>query len=265
MKKFLLCPPNFYDIEYSINPWMDKKNKVGQNKSKQWNALLETFKTLKIKTELIQPIKGLPDMVFVDAGIKYKKYFIPSNFKYLERQGERKWFKKWFKNYGLKIIDIPKQYYFEGHGDSLWAGKKKLFLGWGFRSSVEAHQKIRDFFFEKDNKIKIFSIHIIDERFYHLDTCFCPLNDKEAIIYKDAISPESLSLLKENMKLIYVEEDEAKMFACNSVILGKNIIMPFGAKKIQAKLKRKGYKIYEVKMSEFIKAGGACKCLSFEL
>lgn len=259
-----MCPPDYFDIDYSINPWMDVKNKATAEKGKQWQGLKDKFTELGVQVELIEPQKGWPDMVYVDVGVLCGDIFIPSNFRYPERQGEKKYYIDWFKKEGYKIVEIPEAYYFEGHGDTLWAGQK-LFCGYGFRTSVEAHWKISDVLKKTDDKIQLIPVELTDSRFYHLDTCFCPLDDKKAFYFPNAFSDKAKALLKENIELIPIDESDAIKFACNSVVIGKDIIMPAGAKKISEILTSLGYNVHQVEMSDFIKGGGACKCLSMPI
>lgn len=257
-----MCPPDYFDIKYSINPWMNTHQHATNQKTVQWQKLKNKFEKLDVKVELLKPQKNLPDMVYVDIGIVYKNNFIPSNFRYKERWGERKFAIDWFKKHGYKIIEIEKDFYFEGHGDTLWAGEK-LFFGYGFRSSIEAQKQVEKILKKINPKIEIIPTELIDPRFYHLDTCFCPLNSKQALYFPGAFSPKAKKMLVKNIELIPVSEREAKKFACNAVVVDKNILIPAGANFTYNKLKKLGYKIHPIEMTEFIKGGGACKCLSF--
>ncbi len=257
-----MCPPDYFDIKYSINPWMDTNTIVSQEKNTQWQQLKNKFIELGVDVKLLKPQKDLPDMTYVDIGILYKNTFIPSNFRYPERQGEKKHAIAWFKKNGFKIAEIDKTFYFEGHGDTLWAGDK-LFFGYGFRSSVEAQYETAKILKKLNPKIEVIPIELIDPRFYHLDTCFCPINSKQATYYPNAFSSKAKKILSQNIELIPVTEKEATKFACNAVVINKDIIIPAGAPQIYQRLKKLGYTTHPIEMSEFIKGGGACKCLSF--
>jgi N-dimethylarginine dimethylaminohydrolase len=260
MTKILMCPPDYFDIEYSINPWMNTSIKVDSSKTDQWNNLKATFTNLNHEVKLIEPVDGLPDMVYVDAGILYKNTFIPSNFKYKERQGESIYFAKWFEDNGFEVLTIDPIYNFEGHGDTLVVGDK-IFFGYGFRSSVEAMFEAKKLL----PSVEIIPVELTDERFYHLDTCFCPLGDNKALVFKDALSKKALDLLESHLELIEIPEDDATKFACNSVVLGKDILIPEGATATNQKLNDLGYTVHQIPMTEYIKGGGACKCLSMIL
>lgn len=259
-----MCPPDYFDINYSINPWMDKSIKVNTNKEGQWQSLVNKFKELNVDLEFIQPQKNYPDMTYVDAGIIYKNVFIPSNFKHKERQGEKKYYIDWFKKNEFKILEISEKFYFEGHGDTLWVGKN-LFFGHGFRSCLKAQDKIQDIFNTLDNTVNIVSVELTDPRFYHLDTCFCPINESQALYFPGAISKKSIEKLERKIGLIEVTEADAFRFACNSVVINNDIIIPAGTKTTCDALESIGYRTHQIEMDEFIKGGGACKCLSFPI
>ncbi len=263
----LMCPPEYFDIEYSINPWMHLEVQPETNLAqKQWQNLHNTIKSLGVDIKLITPQPKLPDLVFIDAGFLHQNIFIPSNFYYPERQGERIYFSKWFKENGYEILDIDDKFKFEGHGDNLWSGDKKVFCGYGFRSQKESFVEIEISLRQKLSldrlPFEMILMELIDSRFYHLDTCFCPLNENQALYFPGAISQNSIQLAKKHIELFEVPEEEAIKFACNSLVLDKNIIIPANCFETNKLLKNLGYTVWEVEMTEFMKSGGACKCLS---
>lgn len=264
--KILMCAPDFFDVTYSINPWMkpEEANVMQQKAKEQWGELKRVFEELGADVELVKPQPGLPDMVYVDVGIAWDKFFIPSNFKCKERQGERPYVVEHFKNAGFEIKDLSDEYTLEGHGDTLWDGDR-LYCGHGFRSQKEAHAELANIFSDIGAKVDIVPVELTDERLYHLDTTFCPLEDGSALIYRKGVTEGSLKELEEKLELVDVPEEEALNFACNAVVLKKNIIIPKGAPKTCQKLRARGFTVHEVEMTEFIKGGGACKCLSMPL
>jgi N-dimethylarginine dimethylaminohydrolase len=70
-----------------------------------------------------------------------------------------------------------------------------------------------------------------------------------------------LSILDGGMIISPARKKEAENFICNSVLNGDSIITPHNDFD-QSFL---GYNIYNCNMSEFIKAGGAVKCLTLQL
>jgi len=257
--KILLCQPKYYKISYEINPWMHIENKVAHQKAaKQWKSLETALRDAGAELSHIEPIEGLPDMVFTaNGGVVLNNTFITSRFRHEERQGEEKFWHEWFVTHGYNAI--LQRFPFEGAGDALWSGKT-MFLGHGFRSDPLAAHEI---YAELTKEVVLIKLN--DPYFYHLDTCFCPLNEEEALVYPGAIDPLSYRLLGRYIKLIEVDENEAKMFACNSVVINKTVIMPKGCRKTKRQLKKRGYKVKMVVMDEFIKAGGACKCLTLRI
>ena len=82
--RILMCPPDYYGIEYEINPWMDRQ--VGSDpaeSSLQWRALARTLREVGATVECLEPVSGLPDLVFTaNAGLVYHNIFVSSRFRY---------------------------------------------------------------------------------------------------------------------------------------------------------------------------------------
>lgn len=264
MTTILLCSPDYYGIHYEINPWMNLN--VGVNHQEavlQWRALRDTLQTLQVDLHYLTPVKGLPDLVFTANGglwLGEQKIVLP-HFKYPERQGEEPHFKRWFEDNGFECVNRVSNNspYFEGAGDALFAGDL-LFVGYGFRSD-KAFFKTASYL----DPQKMVLCELIDPYFYHLDTCFCPLNNSLAIWYPDAFSAESKALMQKEIELIEVTAEEAKQFACNAVVVGKHVLLPTGTPQLCETLKRHGLIPHPLPMHEYIKAGGACKCLTLLL
>lgn len=259
--KLLMCHPDFYGIEYEINPWMDKNIDANSaTASKQWRGLYETLLGCDAQIELVSPAQGWPDMVFTaNAGLFYKNKIILAHFKHKERQGETPYFKAWFAQAGYEVIAGSETLPFEGAGDALQAGDT-LFAGYGFRTDRRFYEQISYF-----DQSKIVFCELVDPHFYHLDTCFCPLNDSQAIWYPQAFTPETQKRMANAIELFAVTAEEASCFACNAVVLNKNIVLPTGCPQITATLNRLGFTVHACEMGEYLKAGGACKCLTLRI
>lgn len=261
--KILMCRPEFYGIEYEINPWMKIDHQVHHQQAlHQWEQLYQTIINIGAEVELVEPVRGWPDMVFTaNAGLVQKRNVILSRFKYPERQGELPFFETWFKQAGFTIknhLGDHEGLYFEGAGDALFAGKT-LFAGYGFRTDLSFYQQ-NDYF-----NMPLVFCELTNPYFYHLDTCFCPINDQAAIWYPPAFTPASQALMQEQIELIAVNEEEAKRFACNAVVLEKHIVLPSECPEITAILTKRSMMVHDCDMREFLKAGGACKCLTLRL
>jgi len=264
--KILMCNPSYFDILYEINPWMNVSKKTDVVKATvQWRKLFQTIESLGVTMELIEPVTGLPDMVFTANGalIKGNKALV-AQFKHSERQAEEHYFKHWLIKNNYEIVDptsSTRDSSFEGEGDALFAGDK-LFAGCGIRSDRDYYEKNIPLL---SPDINVIYCEMIDPYFYHLDTCFCPLNDELGFWWPKAFSEESRAQMSQSLELIAVPEQEAKKFACNAVVVDKDVIIPAGCPEITKTLQDAGYTVYACEMSEFIKSGGACKCLTLYL
>jgi N-dimethylarginine dimethylaminohydrolase len=257
-----MCPPDYFGIEYEINPWMNVK--VGSDSRRaqeQWEALHQALLGLNVDVELIQPVKGLPDLVFTaNCGLVYDNMFIISRFRYGVRQGEAPVFESWARSRGFDVVSMPEGFQFEGAGDALFCGET-LFAGYRFRSDVRSHQWIGERIGQE-----VLPLELVDPRFYHLDTCFCPLAPGLAIYYPGAFDSYGLSVLRDRVpELIEVAAEEAISFSCNTVVVGRTVVLNEGAPLLAANLKERGFQVRPLLFSEFIKSGGSAKCLTFRI
>jgi N-dimethylarginine dimethylaminohydrolase len=262
MREFLLCPPNHYCIDYEINPWMHKeRNAEPELARQQWSRLCDTLESLGCVLQLMPAPPGFPDAVFTaNAGLVVGRRFIGSHFRHKERQGESAFFEQWFTEQGYELVRLPEGLFFEGEGDALFCGDV-LFCGYRFRSDVRSHQHLADLL-----ACLAISVELADDRFYHLDTCFAPLPDGSAIWFPPAFDPYAQKAIRHHVgSLLEVTEAEATRFACNAVVLDRDVVLPDGCPKLCAALSERGYRCHPLSMSEFLKAGGACKCLTLFL
>src|ERR1041384_2263499 len=220
-RKLLLCPPDYYGIEYEINPWMDRThNAIPELARNQWGKLKETLETLGCQVHLIPAQPRLPDMVFTaNAGLTVGRKFIPSNFRHKERSGEQPFFAKWMEQHSYEVKWLPEKLYFEGEGDALF-GSEVLFCGYKFRSDIQSHRAIAEML-----GCLTISVELVDPRFYHLDTCFCPLPDGGGFWFPDAFDEYGQRAIREHMTdLIDVAPEEARHFSCNAVVIDHDIV-----------------------------------------
>jgi N-dimethylarginine dimethylaminohydrolase len=259
--RWLVCKPLDYDVRYIINPWMDLARAPKQELAReQWNNLHHHMLRLGAWLEYVTHEDGNPDMVFTaNAGLVRGTDVVLSRFRYPERQGEERHFRAWFEAHGFAVHTISKGS-FEGEGDALFSGDT-LFCGWGFRSDQEVYDEVGSML--KASNLVV--VKLQDPRFYHLDTCFCPLNTQCALVFPGAFTKDGLELLGKSIELIPVPEAEALQFVCNAVVLGKDVVLPAGCPQTYKMLAERGFVSYPVELSEFIKAGGAAKCLSLRL
>lgn len=261
--RILMCRPEYFGVEYEINPWMDIKHKVDHKKAiKQWETLHKIITECGAQVDLIPPVHGWPDMVFTaNAGLLYQNKMILPHFRHKERQGEMPYFHQFFKQAGFNIANsvTDSTPYFEGAGDALPAGGL-LFAGYGFRTDRVFYEKSG--LFDQD---KLIYCELADPYYYHIDTCFCPLSDRLAIWYPKAFTEESQKRMSAAIELIPVAEEEARRFACNAVVLDNHVIIPSGCPQISRELEQRGFTVHAAEVNEYLKAGGACKCLTLRL
>jgi N-dimethylarginine dimethylaminohydrolase len=257
-----MCPPDYFGIEYEINPWMNVRAGSDAERSRQqWTALYETLQELCVAVDLIEPVPGLPDLVFTaNAGLVYHNLFISSHFRYGVRRGEAPHFESWARSRGLEVVHLPEGYHFEGAGDALFCGET-LFAGYRFRSDVRSHQWVGERL-----GVQVLPMELVDPRFYHLDTCFCPLATDWALYYPGAFDEYGRSVLRDRIpNLVEVAADEAISFSCNAVVVGKTVVLHEGAPKLAATLDEAGFAVRPLAFSEFIKSGGSAKCLTLRV
>lgn len=261
--RILMCPPNHYDVDYVINPWMEGNiHKSSRDRAtEQWHKLFHIIKEHAL-VELVDPQPGWPDMVFTaNAGLVLGKKVVLSRFFHKERQGEEPYFKEWFEAQGYTVYELPKDLPFEGAGDALLDREGRwLWAGYGFRSELDSHSYIAKWL-----DIEVVSLQLADERFYHLDTCFCPLNRGYLLYYPPAFDFYSNRIIEMRVppeKRIAIGEADAVNFACNAVNVDDKIIMNKVSDDLKQRLKAVGFEVFETTLSEFLKAGGAAKCLT---
>lgn len=262
MKKILLCPPTFYDIEYEINPWMNIGNKVDKAiVLEEYEELKSTYQSLGAEVLEIEPVKGLPDMVYAaNFGFVKDNTFVKSNFKYPQRREESNYSRKYFKNLGFRIAEMPTEVTFEGQGDLLYS-HGKYFMGYGKRSSLRAKKYIENFL-----QGEVFELKLSDPYFYHCDMSFAPLDDKTVVINRNSFDKDGLEKIYKNFQnVIGTDAPDNKVFCCNLVMVGKNIVAGKGiSQELKNNLTKYGFITHEVEMTEYRKGGGSVKCLTLE-
>jgi ornithine--oxo-acid transaminase len=263
---YLMCPPRLYDVAYVINPWMAGNLHASslERAATQWKRLYHSLSEVA-DVELIEPQPGSPDMVFTaNAGLEHKGIVVLSSFFNPERQAEEQHFRHWFHSTGYTVLDVPRETPFEGEGDALFSADGfRLWAGYGPRTTSESHHLLA-----RAWNIEVAPLHLIDPRFYHLDTCFAPLDGDYIMYYPaafDAASIASIEAFYPREKRIVVTEDDAISFACNAINLGRTIILNDISRELTAQLESKGFRVVPVTLTEFLKAGGAAKCLVMRL
>ncbi len=265
MSRLLVCPPDYFQIDYEINPWMRRANAVDPARAvTQWQELMQVLeRDVGAKLERMEPVRGLPDLVFTaNAGVVAGRRALVSRFRHPERQREEKYFAQWFHEHGYEVVPFDQDLYFEGAGDLL-GFPETWFGGYRQRSDIRAFPRLSEIF-----QREIIPLELIDGRFYHLDTCFCPLSGGELLYYPaafDSYGRAAIARLIPEDRRVEVPEEDALRFACNAVCIGDAVVIPSGCPRTMRLLEARGYRTHPVPLDEFIKSGGAAKCLTLAL
>ncbi|MBI3011440.1 MAG: amidinotransferase, partial [Candidatus Omnitrophica bacterium] len=229
----------------------------------QWNQLYRLLtRQLRVRVQILPPHPGVPDLVFTaNAGLVSGQTVIRSNFRHLERQKEEPIAERYFRRVGFRVVRLSSRYDFEGEGDALWVGETLLF-GFRFRSDEPAHEELARIL-----KARVLPAELVDRRFYHLDTCFCPLGASSALWFPSAFDRYGRKVIEHLVAdPISVSEADAKRFACNAIVVGRSIVVQEGMSgRLRRQLTRRGFRLHPVDLSEFLKAGGSAKCLVLQL
>ena len=268
-RKYLMCQPAYFTVSYEINPWMHKADPTDTSKAvQQWQTLYDTYLALGHDVELIDPIAGLPDMVYTaNGGFVVDGKALGVRFSVDERRGEERPFMDWFASHGIEVVEpVAVQ---EGEGDILLVGQTIL-AGCGFRSSIDSHREIADVFGRE-----VVSLKLVDPNFYHLDTAISVLDpvegpggvEKGNIAYlPGAFDERSRGILEERYPdAIRVSKDDGAVFGLNAASDGRNVFISPRATGFDAQLRERGYNPVHVDLSELLLGGGGIKCCTLEL
>ncbi|WKX97493.1 hypothetical protein Q1695_013283 [Nippostrongylus brasiliensis] len=262
LKRVLMCPPKHFTVEYNINPWMggvvDKEKAMDQ-----WNSLKNVIEREGVQVLTMEQQKGLPDQVFVcNAGLFHNDRFYLSKFRHPERTGEQEHYLKWMKAQGIRVLGDDYPEYFEGGGDAVFSDPKTLWAGFGPRSAKEVYKRISTM-----GNFETVICELVNPNFYHLDTCFTPVDQTTALWYPPAFSESTKKEIMRRMPhSIAVSDAEANAFVCNAITVRNNLISPKGVlPATRDALAKRHISVTELDMSEFMKSGGACQCLVLRL
>jgi N-dimethylarginine dimethylaminohydrolase len=268
-KHVLLCPPAYFDVVDQKNPYMSERSSVDREKAqRQWQALRSALERTGCQVETIAPAPGLEDMVFaanqVFVGFHegVGKFIVPSRMVHASRQREVPFYVDWYRQRGYKIVDVSLgDDYLEGHGDLLWHPDwSRIYAGFGFRSTQTAVEKFRAAMSKLD--IPVVPLHLIDPYCYHLDTCFCPLNNDAVLVYPDAYAPESLASLRRFWKRVHeLTAGEAHKFMGNGIVANATYLTPYVTPHLESILRQEGLAPVILETSEFEKSGGSLFCM----
>jgi N-dimethylarginine dimethylaminohydrolase len=270
-RRYLMCRPEHFTVSYTINPWMEPANPTDTAKAvRQWQALYDTYLALGHEVQLIDPIDGLPDMVYTaNGGFVIDNVAYGAKFRFRERGPEGPAFMNWFEANGFDVREPAEVN--EGEGDFLLVGDTIL-AGTGFRSTGDSHREVGEVFGRE-----VVSLTLVNPSFYHLDTAIAVLDPVEGVergaperaniaYLRDAFDERSQQILAERYPdAILVSEEDGAVFGLNSASDGRNVIISPRAKGFERQLRERGYTPVLVDLSELLLGGGGIKCCTLEL
>lgn len=270
----MMCPPEHFGVAYEINPWMHAEVRPDLDLAReQFDHLAATLLSAGAKVELQDPVDGVPDLVFTaNAGIVNGAQFVPSHFRHPQRQAETPHDVAWFAERGWRVDHLPQGLAHEGAGDALPftpevgpgvpnGGEAVLLSGYRLRSEAASHGPLSALV-----GAPVRSVELVDERLYHLDLVFCPLDGRRAMVAPLGLDTYGTTVVKALVpELLVLEDGEALAFVANSVVVGRHIVMPCCPPRVGRTLEGWGFTPVEVPVGEFQKAGGGCRCLTLAL
>ena len=258
--EILLCEPEYFSVDYVINPWMDVDNPVDKPRAwQQWRSFRDTLLDLGVKVHLIDPGPGLADMTFTgDGGIVLDHTFLSSNFRPEERRPEAELFRRWFAERGYMVKRLPEEVFFEGLGDIVIQGRTAV-AAYGQRTSLEALDHIRSALLDLE---WIAELELISPLYFHLGIALSLLDDKTGLYVPEAFSAASLETIR-NLPhdMIPVGPEDAAGFAVNAVIVERNLVVNYCSPALRQELESREFRVIVCDCSEFVKSGGGTRCL----
>lgn len=266
-RRYLMCEPKYFTVEYSINPWMDPSSPVSAELAvKQWTELADTYRRLGHRVDTITPVPGLPDMVFAaNSGTVVNGRVLGARFRAPERTPEADHYRRWFLDHGYRDVTMPKAIN-EAEGDFAWTGQL-LLAGTGFRTDPTAHAEAQEIL-----GVPVVSLQLVDPRYYHLDTALFVLQEAtptrlaQVAYYPGAFSPGSQKVLAHLFpNAVIATAADAECLGLNGVSDGRNVVLPMEATHLANQLINEGYEPTFVDISELRKSGGGPKCCTLEI
>ncbi|WP_437385398.1 dimethylargininase [Plantibacter flavus] len=267
-RRYLMCRPDRFTVSYRINPWMNPDDPTDTSLAvSQWEVLHQHYLELGHTVELIDPLDGLPDMVFAaNGGFTLDGVAYGAKFTHDERIPEGPAYMDWFEANGFRVV--RPEFVNEGEGDIMLVGDTIL-AGTGFRTDPRSHDEVRRIFDRE-----VVTLNLVNPSFYHLDTAISVLDpivpgDGRAanIAYlPDAFDEASNRILAERYPdAIHVSSEDAAVLGLNSISDGRNVVIAARAAGFEAQLRERGYTPVGVDLSELLLGGGGVKCCTLEL
>lgn len=271
----LMSPPDFFEVAYAINPWMNPAQwsldakRLSRDAHAGWSALKAQYEALGAKVVVKPAARGWPDLVFTaNCAVVLDGKAVLARYLNAERAGEEAFGERMFEHLRARgeidwLHRTPEGVYFEGAGDAIYdATRRMMWMGYGQRSCRSAHHTIEQVF-----GIRTLSLELVDPRYYHLDTCFCLLSGGEVVYHPAAFSDQGREQLRAMLgnQLIEAPVEDAEHLGVNSVCIGRDVVMCYCSPALREQLERRGYRVHVVPLGSFNRSGGAAYCLTLKL
>ncbi|MDR3395235.1 MAG: ornithine--oxo-acid transaminase [Parasulfuritortus sp.] len=271
----LMSPPDYFEVSYAINPWMDPTRwsldaqRLSQDAHTGWVALKQCYEALGARVVVKPAAYGLPDLVFTaNCAVVLDGKVVLARYLNAERRGEEEHGQRLFEQLLARgevdsLHRTPEGVFFEGAGDAIFdAGRGIMWMGHGQRSSPQARHTI-----EQVYGIPTLALELADPRFYHLDTCFCLLSGGEVLYYPEAFTEAGRAQIRAvaGEHLIEAGADDALHLGVNSVCIGRDVVMCHCSEPLRELLTARGYRVHVVPLGSFNRSGGAAYCLTLKL
>ena len=192
--RILMCPPDYYGIEYEINPWMSRSpERSARWRSGSGNSLRDTLRRARGsgRADGAAARPARPRLHRQRRADLSTPRSSAAGSATRSAPASRRTSTPGSREHGFTVEHLPEGMYYEGAGDALFCGET-LFAGYRIRSDAAAHQWLGE-----KLGVRVLPLELVNPRFYHLDTCFCPLAPGEAIYFPDAFDAYGRRVLED--------------------------------------------------------------------
>jgi len=263
---FVMCPPEWYGVDYVLNPWMagNVHRSCRDLAFAQWKGFHNVLRGVA-DVRLLHPEPGCPDMVYIGhAALVHHGVAAISSFHPMERRAESTYIRRWLASQGFLLWETPRETAFEGEGDLCFNDSgTALWAAHGVRTCKASHRHVADAW-----HVPVTSLHLVDPRFYHLDTCFTPLSGGYLLYYPGAFDAASLASIERAFpadKRIAVSEADATRMACSALNLDRTVFTGEISRELAGRLFDTGFDVVQLELGEFMKGGGGARSLALRL
>ena len=264
-REYLTVRPDHFRVAYAINPFMhlDDQPDPGATHA-QWDAMVAGIEAAGGSVHVLGQRADSPDMVYaMNLGLPLRAengdVAVLSHMRYAERRQETATAEAWFSEQGFATRAIGAHgvgAHFEAGDAFAWRGD--LVVGFGPRTERLA---LKHLAVELD--VRVQGLRIVHPALYHLDLSFCPLDDERAMVCPAAFTTASARRLLDLVPdPLVLTEAEALTFCANSIVLGRTVLMPACPGRVRNRLEAWGFEVVVVGVEEFVKGGGAIRCLT---